>query len=224
MTSLAVFRTMLFVQWKLQRTEILAVTLVAAVIAPVDVWARSGAGVDTSRLMTGLMSSGSLIRTAGALLAISIGALFALRPFLLDSRVQHAYTLALPLTRSRFALTRAATGMMLCLIPAVGFLIGTLVAAQALPDTLLVRKFPVALALRFLLAVATAFAVFFGLQYGLGNRARRWVLISALTVLGVEVFGQFTLRTSVVVPTIEALTGSFSPLRLFLDRWVLFDV
>jgi hypothetical protein len=119
---------------------------------------------------------------------------------------------------------RAATGMALCLIPATGFLIGALVAAEVIPATQLLRKFPVALALRFLLALLTAFAVFFGLQYGLGERARRWVLIAFLTVLGVEVFGQFTLRTSVVVPTIEAFSGSFSPLRVFLDRWVLFDV
>jgi hypothetical protein len=224
MNNGAAFRTMLFVQWKLQRAEILAVTMLAAVIAPLSIWTRVRGGVDGSRFVAGLMDSGSVIRIGGALLAIFVGAMFAIRPFLLDARMRHTYALALPMPRSRYALMRAAAGIALCLIPAAGFLIGALVAAEAIPASELVRKFPLALALRFLLAVVTAFAIFFGVQYGLGGRARRWVLITLLTILAVEVFGQFTLRTSVVVPAIELFGGAFSPLRIFLDRWVLFDV
>jgi hypothetical protein len=224
MANAAVFRTMLFVQWKLQRAELLGLTLVAAVIPPIATWPGLDDGPDLVSALVRMVDTGTMIAPGGALLALSLGALLAMRPFMLDARVRHTYALALPVRRSTYALMRAASGIALCLIPAVGFLIGALVAAEAIPDSMWVRKYPAALAVRFLLATATAFAVFFGIQYGLGNRARRWLLIVGLTVVATEILAQALFRISMVGPTIELLSGSFSPVRLFIDRWKLFDV
>ena len=224
MSNAAVFRTMLFVQWKLQRAELLGLTLVAALIPPIATWPGFEEGGNLVTALIRMVDAGTIIAPAGALLALSLGALLAMRPFILDARVRHTYALALPIPRSTYALMRAASGLTLALIPAAGFLIGALVAVEAIPDSAWVRKFPVALTLRFLLAITTAFAIFFGVQYGLGSRARRWVLIVALTVAGTEMVGQGLLRVSMIGPTIELLSGSFSPLRIFRDRWALFDV
>lgn len=224
MSMPARFRTMLYVQWKLQRAELLGFTLLTALIAPLSIWPGIGSSIDAMRSNPMYIDRGMLIRTGGALLAVCIGAVLAVRPFFLDARVRHTYALALPTPRSHFALMRAGSGILLSLMPAAGFLIGCIIAAQILPDTLTIRSYSVELTVRFFLAMLMAFAVFFGLQYGLGGRARRWVLISAFTVLGVEVFTQFTLRSSVITPVAEMLAGSLSPLRIYLDRWVLFDV
>jgi hypothetical protein len=220
----AAFRTMLFVQWKLQRAELLGLAVVAALIAPLSMWTNAQAFVDSGQWLTNLENSSDLIRILAASLATIAGALLAVRPFALDGRARHTYALALPVQRSDYALMRAASGFLLALIPAIGFLIGAIVAAQGVPETLVVRKFPFELTLRFLLALSTAFVMFFGIQYGLGGRTRRWILLALLTVLGVEVFSQFTLRASVVGAVVEVLRGSFSPIRVFLDRWVLFGV
>lgn len=224
MQNAAAFRTMLFVQWKLQRTELLALTLVAAAIAPVATWPIVRSGVDPMIPLIRMVDGGSLIKSASGLLALGIGALLAIRPFALDARARHTYSLALPIPRSRYAFMRVGTGLSLGLIPVLGFLIGALVAVQIVPDTVWVQRYPLGLALRFLLAVVVAFAMFFGIQYGLGNRALRWVVIVALTVGGVEVIGQALAGTSMIGPTLDLLSGSYSPVRIFRDRWALFDV
>jgi hypothetical protein len=224
MNNTAMFRALLFVQWKLQRVEILALTLVAALISPIAISGYVDGRYDRMGWLTGMIGSGSLIKPGGALLAVALGTLLAVRPFLLDARARHTYALALPIPRARYALMRAATGLTLCLVPAMGFLIGALVAVESIPDTLWVRKFPVALTVRFLLSVATAFAIAFGFQYGLGGRAKRWLLILAVAVVAFEIFGQVVLRGSMVQPLVEFLSGAYSPVRLFRDRWVLFDV
>lgn len=224
MNNTAMFRTLLFVQWKLQRAEILGFTLLASLIAPVAIWPRINDGYDRVGWLTNMIDSGTLIGTAGAMLAVVLGGLLAVRPFALDARARHTYPLALPIPRVRYALMRAGTGLTLCLVPAIGFLIGALVAAESIPDTLWLRKFPIALTVRFLLAVATAFAIVFGFQYGLGGRAKRWLVIVAVLLVAFEIFGLVVLRGSMIQPLAEFLSGSFSPIRLFRDRWVLFDV
>lgn len=218
----AMYRTMLYSQWKLQRAELVGFTLFAATICPFALWPHISRGAIDLRLLASLNNNSGLLVVAAMLSAV-LGMMLAVRPFFLDARVKHTYALALPVPRSQYALMRILTGLTLVVLPATGFLIGALVAVQALPDTVGLRKFPVALTLRFVLATATAFATFFGIQYGLGGKARRWMLLVALTMLGAEIFGQLVLRMSLIQPTIELLSGSFSPLRVFVDHWALFD-
>jgi hypothetical protein len=215
---------MLFVQWKLQRTELAGLTLCAALIAPVALWPRMQGEFDRVGWLTGMIDTGSMIGPAGAWLAVILGALLAIRPFILDARSRHTYALALPVPRVVYAWMRAATGLTLCLLPAAGFLIGALIAAESIPDTMLVRKFPFQLSLRFLLALATAFSAVFAFQYGLGGKAKRWLVIVCVTVVGCELIAQLALHNTMIGGLAEFLTGSFSPVSLFRNRWVLFDV
>jgi hypothetical protein len=218
------FATLLYVQWKQQRTELIALTLVCAALAPVSLWSTIDRTTDSPQWLMGVIGAASTMGPAAALIAAATGFLLAVRPYWLDARVRHTYPLALPLTRTAFALRRAGGGLVLAALPAAGLLIGALVASAALPDDARVRAFPVELAVRFLLAAATAFSAFFAVQYGLGNNARRRILLVAVTIVAFEIFGQLAFHTSLTEPTLEVLKGRFSPVRLFIDHWTLFNV
>ncbi len=222
MNATAMYKALLFAQWKHQRNELIVFTMAGSIIAPAALWQAMNlpAEWDVMRLLTTSMVIGGL----GSALAIATGFLLAVRPFVLDGRSQHTYALALPLPRVRYSLLRVATGLTLTILPALGFLVGALVASQAIPPTLLLRAYPVGLTLRFLLAAALAFAVGFGLQYGLGRRAARWMVIAAITIGAFELFGQLVLHVSLTSPFWELLAHPASPLRVFGVRWMLFDV
>jgi hypothetical protein len=223
MSGRSQFAALLYTQWKHQRHELIVFAIVGGLIAPACLWdvvgSRSGGNI------LGLIGTAGLIGALGSVLAIATGLVLAIRPFVLDAQSKHTYPLALPVTRTHYTLLRVASGMTLVLLPTTGFLIGSLVAAQALPPSyLLVRAYPFGLALRFLLATITAFAIGFGVQYGFGRRAARIIVITAITVAGFEVLGQLVLHGSVTAPLWQLLLSNVSPFRVFFTRWMLFDV
>lgn len=221
MTITRAFSALLYAQWKYQRAELALLAMLAAVIGPVAAWIA--VSTDDQLPAWSLLEIAPAIGAMGAFIAALTGLALAIRPYWLDARSNHTYAMALPIRRDRYGTMRVATGLALTLIPAMGFLIGMLVTTQAAPPSSL-RAFPVGLTLRFLLAAATAFAIGFGLQYGLGRRALRWFLIVALTIGAVEIFGQLTLHASLSAPLFELLAKPASPLAVFWDRWMLFDV
>jgi hypothetical protein len=221
MSRAHMFRALLFVQWKHQRHELAFLALFGALIPPVTMWmALTGSPEPAARVLLDVAPG---IGGFGAVFAASTGLALAIRPYWLDARSNHTYALALPLPRTRYGLLRAAAGATLILFPALGFLIGALLSIQVAPATSL-HAYPIGLAVRFVLAALAAFAIGFGIQYGLGRHAMRWTLITIATVAGVELFGQLTMRTSLTGPFFELLLREGSPLRIFWDRWMLFDV
>ena len=222
MNTLAMYKALLFAQWKLQRNELIVFAIAGSIVAPAALW--TGMNMPGEWDAVKLLSTSMLIGALGSGIAIVVGFLLAVRPFILDGRSQHTYALALPLPRVRYAMLRVAAGMTLTVLPALGFLIGGLVAAQALPQSLLLHAYPVGLTLRFLVASVLAFSVGFGVQYGLGRRAARWLVIVAATIGGFELFGQLVFHASLTAPFWEFLGNASSPLRVYGVRWMLFDV
>jgi hypothetical protein len=221
MRSVAAFRTLVRVQWQQQRVELTLIALTAAITGPASLWVghRFGAS-DLERLVNSSQVTGPM----GALLAVVGGVLLATRPWMLDAQTKHTYALSLPLSRPHFAYLRAAAGLALCLVPAAAFLIGALLTVRVAPRVEWLRAFPVGLSARFLLATATAFAIGYAIQYGLGRRAARWLLIVGFTITAFELFGQMAVGTSLTEPLFRLLGAPLSPLGIFFGQWSLFDV
>lgn len=222
MNTFAMYKALLEEQWKHQRVEITALAILAAVTCPGCMWTNLGSDPQT-RPWT-LMDTSVSIAVIGSLAAFFTGLVLAFRPFVLDNQTKHTYALALPIPRAQYASLRMAGGLTLSLIPVAAFLIGAVLAAQLAPPAGMVRAYPVELTIRFLLATALAFAMGFGIQYGLGRRAVRWAAIVLFTVGGVEAVGQLAMHTSITAPFWTLLAHEGSPLRVFLSEWTLFNV
>ena len=222
MNRTSMTRARAYAQWKHQRAEITVFTVVAALIAPSTVF--RAIVTDESRGPYALLSASATVAVLAAAIATLMGFLLAVRPYMLDMRAQHTYALSLPVPREEYALLRVWSGLALLLLPTAGFLIGALVAAQASPASNMLHAYPIGLTLRFLLAAAFSFALGFGIQYGLGRKAARWIVIVALTIGGVEIAGQLLFHDSLTAPLWDLLANDASPLRIFATRWNLFDV
>lgn len=221
MKNVAAFKGLLFQQWRLQRVDVTLLTVAAAVVAPLIVWNASSVYADQVAHL--LLTDSGPLGVAGSAIAVVLGVLLACRSFAADARGGHAYALSLPVPRARYALLRVATGLTLGLLPAVGFLIGSFLAVESVPPNPL-HAYPIGLSVRFYLAVAFAMSIAFAVQYGLGRKAVRWLLIFAITVGGAETATALLFHTSLVSPAIEVITTPGSPLRVFVDHWSLFDV
>lgn len=222
MNTFAMYRALLAQQWKHQRVEITAMAIAAAVVCPVALW--FDVGLDLQSQPWRLTDTAVPIATMGSLTALLTGMLLAIRPYALDAQTRHTYALTLPVPRSRYSALRVADGLTLALVPIVAFFIGASMAAQMAPPSAMVHAYPFQLSIRFLLGVVLAFAIGFGVQYGLGRRAVRLIMLAALTVGGVELIGQLTIRSSVTEPFWSLLAHEGSPFRVFLSRWALFNV
>ena len=220
MMTFAMYRALLAEQWKHQRVEITALSIAAAVACPACVWMVTGGEYQPWQLV----ETGGKIGFAGAWIALITGVACSIRPYVLDARAKHTYALSLPVPRSDYSLLRVGSGLSLTLVPGVAFLIGASIAAQAAPPGTLLQTFPLQLTLRFALAAAFAFSFVFGVQYGLGRQAVRWLMIAGLTVIGVEVVGQLALHVSMTAPFFDLIVTRGSPLRVFMTRWTLFNV
>ena len=119
---------------------------------------------------------------------------------------------------------RRMVGLVLLLLPAAGFLTGALFASVATELPPMLRAYPLGITIRFGLAAATAFALAFGIQYGLGRRASRVILVSVAVIGATEVLGQLFFSVSPTAPMWHALGSEASPLRIFAANWMLFDV
>jgi hypothetical protein len=221
MTNTRAFNALLFVQWKQQRIELALLAIWGAIVAPIAIWAASSTSDDAAAWE--LLNAAETVAGFGGVLAAITGVLLAIRPFWLDARANHIYALALPVPRARYARFRIGSGVLLSLIPTLGFLIGALVAVQAAPRTTL-HAYPVGLTARFFLATMTAFAFAFAIQYGLGRKTLRWILIVVATIGSVELAGQITMHVSLASPFFELVRHESSPLAVFWNRWMLFDV
>lgn len=221
MSNFAMFRALLAQQWKLQRVDLTLLTIAAAVISPVYIWGAQS--VEPANVPYALMNDAGQIGVLAGGISVLLGALLAFRPFVTDGRSGHTYALSLPLARQRYAGLRILGGLTLVSLPASGLLIGALVAISDAPPSNL-HSHPLGLTLRFALASAFAFSLGFAIQYGLGRRALRWVLLTVITVAAAEIVGTLVFRVSLVGPFLELMRAQGSPLRIFVDHWQLYDV
>ncbi|HKS06181.1 MAG TPA: hypothetical protein VJR92_07685 [Gemmatimonadaceae bacterium] len=215
------YKALLYSQLKYQRIELTILSIVAGGVPALATWRALGS---TSFSPMELLSLSQIVGVLGSTLAALVGCVLALRPYSLDALTNHTYAMSLPVSRTEYGLLRVGTGLLLLLMPAAGFLIGAVFASTAADIPAMLHAYPVGITMRFVLAAATAFALAFGIQYGLGKRATRWILFSLTGLGAVEIIGQLVTGVSLTSDLWTALGSEASPLRVFASNWMLFDV
>lgn len=226
------FRSMLYLDWRMTRWLILALTPLAF-------------GLPLLALRTASLSAASAPRQGALsmlmvldvwapffpLLASLTGAAIALGVWSWDHQQGHVWALSLPVSRSRYVLDKLAAGALLLLIPVVALWLGTLLgtAWATIPDGL--RGYPHALAFRFLLAVLLIYALMFALAAGTKKTAG-WVIGSFLTIMigGTILVDALAAGFGVDDPWtpleffIELIATWPGPLHVFGANWLPVDV
>jgi hypothetical protein len=224
MNRMTKYKALLYVQWKHQRMELMLFTMLAGGIPALVTWSPWSDWGSHVMTPTAILSTSTSIGLLGAILAVAVGVVLAIRPYALDALGRHTYAAALPIPRTEYGLLRVACGMVLLLLPAAGFLVGSLLASAAIELPPMLHAYPVAITVRFVLATAMAFALAFSVQYGLGKHAARWIVIAVFVAGAIEAAGQLVASESLTGPFWTALASEASPLRVFAANWMLFDV
>jgi hypothetical protein len=220
---MTMFRAILYSQWKWSRLIVVLGTVAAFALPLVSL--QGAARADRSPLEAeALLHSVQAWGTLYPLLATALGLLVAIATWAPDHRGRHIHALTLPLPRWRYVLLRFAAGATVLASPILGISAGALIATAAatLPPGL--HGYPLALALRFALAVLVAYAVFFAISAGTARTAG--ILLAVVGgVIVIQVFaGVANLQLDVVDHLQRVLVNWPGPLAVFTGRWMLIDV
>src|SRR5437763_14922640 len=164
------FRVMLYSQWKWTRL-IVALGSIAAFALPL-VSVQGAARADSNPLQAGeLLQAVQSWGTLYPVLAAALGLLGAIATWAPDHRGRHVHALSLPLPRWRYVLLRFGAGPTLLAAPVIAVSAGALLATWSATIPAGLQGYPVALAIRFALAVLVAYAVFFAVSAGTARAA-----------------------------------------------------
>lgn len=217
------FRMILFTQWKWSRLALLLGVL-AAFVLPILSVQRAGdpeLRAFIARELLATVQSWSVLYPA---LAAGTALVLALSAWGPDHRGRHVYALSLPIPRWHYALQRYGAGIVLLIGPVLALWLGALLAVSmaSIPDGL--HVYPGALALRFALAVAVAYSVFFAITAGT-TRTAGFVLAGIGAIVTVQVL---LLAAGLKVDLLPFIGDRVllwpGPLEIFSGRWMLIDV
>ena len=217
------FRVLLYSQWKWTRL-IVALGSVAAFALPI-VSVQGAARADASPLQAGeLLQAVQSWGTLYPVLAAALGLLVAIATWAPDHRGRHVHAMSLPLPRWRYVLLRFGAGTTLLAAPVIAVSAGALLATWSATIPAGLQGYPVALAIRFALAVLVAYTVFFAVSAGTARTAGIILgliggvilvqIIAGVANIDLDLFG----RLQVVVLNWPG------PLAIFSGRWMLIDV
>ena len=220
---MAMFKALLYSQWKWARIIIVLGTLggFALPVLSLQGAARADRGaLQAQDLLHAVQSWGTLY----PLLAAALGLLVAITTWAADHRGRHVHALTLPLPRWRYVLLRFAAGMTLLAAPIVAVLMGAVLAAVTATIPAGLQSYPIALALRFALAVLVAYAVFFAISAGTARTAG--IILGAIaTVVLVQLVASIANLQLDLISTMQVvLLQGLGPLAVFTGRWMLVDV
>jgi hypothetical protein len=216
------FRQLLAVQWKATRVAVLLATLIGFMIPITSVESISnltGYAAEAGNVVFQMQSFG----VGYAMLAAGTGLVFAVLAWSQDHRGRHVYALSLPVLRSRYALMRLASGALFLLLPTLGVLAGSLIGLSIVHVPAGLHGYPVALTLRFFLASAVAYAVFFAISAST-QRTAGIVLGSIAAVLLVAFVLAATIQYDLISQVGSLLFNTPGLLAVFTGRWMLVDV
>jgi ABC-type transport system involved in multi-copper enzyme maturation permease subunit len=216
------FRQILYTQWKWTRLPLLPAAVVAFTLPLLSVEAAGGdpETIDPAWLLAKVSEWSVWF----PMLAFGLGLLVAGTAWSADERAGHAYALSLPIARSRYVMMRFAAGVLMMALVFAAFWAGSLTAAMLASVPVGLRAYPNALALRFVLAAAVAYSIFFAV---LSTTVRTAAYILAL--LGAFVAVEVLLRAAGVEfdllrRTFEFLVYGPGALRPFAGSWMLINV
>jgi hypothetical protein len=217
------FRVILYSQWKWSRLIVVLGT-VAGFILPIlsvqGVTNDPDAARRTGEVLQSIASWGVLYPVLAATLAV----LVAIMTWAPDHRGRHVHALSLPLPRWRYALLRFSAGLVLLAPPMLAVLAGGLLATGMAHMPPGLQGYPIALAVRFALAVGVGYAVFFSISAGT-SRTAAIILLSLGGLIVIQVLaGVANVNLDLLVPMQHAFLSWPGPLAIFSGRWMLIDV
>lgn len=215
------FRALLAVQWKWTRGAALLAAIIAFAIPLVSVQVTGDEGYH--RRAAYVVSKMQDFGVAYALLAAGVGLAFALLAWGYDHRGRHVYALSLPLERSRYAAMRFGAGALFLLLPSLGVLLGSLIAVAIADIPAGLHAYPVSLAMRFLMAGAVAYAIFFAIAASTPKAAGMVLGSLAAIILLAFALSAASVDYDVMKTATSALFGEAGPLAVFTGRWMLID-
>lgn len=217
------FRVILYGQWKWSRLIVVVGTIAAFVLPIISV--QGAAGVDASplhaqELLRAVQSWGTLY----PVLAAALGLLVAIATWAADHRGRHVHALTLPVPRWRYVLLRFGAGATLLAGPILALLVGALLATATATIPSGLQGYPVALALRFAVAVFVAYAVFFAISAGTARTAG--IILGTMAALAlVQVLASLANVPLNLVDVVQVVVLNWpGPLAVFTGRWMLVDV
>ena len=217
------FHVVLYSQWKWSRL-IIALGSVAAFALPL-VSVQGAARPDTSPLQAAeLLQSVQSWGTLYPVLAAALGLLVAIATWAPDHRGRHVHALSLPLPRWRYVLLRFGGGATLLAAPVIAVAAGALLATSSATIPAGLQGYPVALAIRFALAVLVAYAVFFAVSAGTARTAGIILGLIGGVILVQIVAGVANIDLDLFGKVQVAVLNWPGPLAIFTGRWMLIDV
>jgi hypothetical protein len=217
------FRVILYSQWKWSRL-IVALGSVAGFALPI-VSLQGAASRDRSALATGELLQA--VQSWGVLypvLAAALGLLVAIATWAPDHRGRHIHALSLPVPRWRYVSLRFGAGTVLLGAPIVAVMAGALLATWSATIPPGLQGYPVALAVRFALAVLVAYAVFFAVSSGTARTAGIILGILGSLILVQILAGVAHLDLDLFGKLQVIVLNWPGPLAIFTGRWMLLDV
>lgn len=216
------FRVVVLSQWRESRLAVGFLAVMALAVPMLSTWGNwSDAGPAAYLHLTGSVWRWGVAYPLLALVTALILGLGVWRP---DNRMGHVYALTLPVARSRYLLLRYAAGLLLIAAVAAVLWIAAMASTTrlALPSAL--QAYPGALTLRFLLAAAVAYTLFFSLGAMTPRLGRILVAAFLALVIVTAVADLLHLGWWPLPSVLRALFSPYGPLGAFQGRWMLIDV
>lgn len=216
------FRAILFQQWRWTRLVVVFGTLAAFAVPLFSV--RGAAAIMDHGTAAGFLGGIQSWGVAYPTLAGALGVLMAVTLWAPDHRGRHVYALALPLPRWRYVILRYFAGLTLLAAPVSGLALGALLASATVSLPAGLHPYPVALTLRFTLAVLVAFTLFFSVSAGTARTAGAILgAVAALVVVQILLSAAGS-STDILMPVLNGVLSSPGPFAIFTGRWMLIDV
>lgn len=213
------FRVILYSQWKWSRL-IVTVGAVAAFGLPILSIQGATSSVRPGELLQAIQSWGVLYPALAATLAV----LVAIMTWAPDHRGRHVHALSLPVLRWRYALLRFGAGLALLTIPVLALLGGAFLATRIAHIPPGLQGYPLALTVRFALAVGIGYSIFFAIAAGTSRTAGVLLALVGAVIIVQVLAGVANVNLDLVTHARVLLLNWPGPLAVFTGRWMLIDV
>jgi hypothetical protein len=213
------WRAVLETQWKWTRAILLLGAIVSFAIPMLSVISSLGRRGDAGFIMGMQSWSVAYTVTAGGL-----GLMMGMLAWSSDHRARHVYALSLPIPRWQYALNRFGAGLVLLALPVAALFVSTQVVAHSDYVPAALNAYPVALTIRFTLALLVAYSIFFAISAATARTAGFLLGGIALIVVSSIVLSAAGVRQQIVFRVFDALFSSVGILTVFTGRWMLIDV